>query len=314
MLDHELGRLLHRLLAQPDDRRVGDLAVGGEPVEHPSYLALRRAIRVEPRGRLGDVLLDPDEVALGAGEDGVGVALGVEGERELAGELLRAEPGLTVVPGVELGPQPVDVRVDRVDGPVSRWLDLAAQRRLLGQGALQLGREQGARPGELADRRLDVHARHPAQRPPSGVQGMRYGVQPAGSGSQPVAEWRELARQQRVDRGARVGDQRVPLVVAQLLQCVQPGPQLGGEDLRVHAVGRRECVQLQCVQLGQPGGRPALLVVERFGTEVCQPVVEAVVAECGGGVRMALQKLVQRAPGQPRKAVRIRRPLGGTGF
>ena len=52
----------------------------------------------------------------------------------------------------------------------------------------------------------------------------RYGGQPAGDRAQPVTERREVAGQQRVDGGARVGDQRVPLGLAQLLELRSGAP------------------------------------------------------------------------------------------
>ena len=80
---HELRGRRHRVDAQADDRLVVDVALGGQPVEHPAYPAVG-VTGVEPRGRLGDRLLDALEVGLGAGEHRVGVARGVQGEGELA--------------------------------------------------------------------------------------------------------------------------------------------------------------------------------------------------------------------------------------
>ena len=124
-------------------------------------------------------LLDPLEVGLGPGQHRVGVARGVQGEGELRGEPLGAQPRVAVG-AVEPGPQPVEVLVECGHRGVPGRLDLAAQRRLLAERALELGGEQRAGAGELADRRLDVHPGHRAERRARPGQPLRHGGQPAG--------------------------------------------------------------------------------------------------------------------------------------
>src|SRR6202041_1428033 len=82
------GRLRgERLRAEGQDRRL----VGGGRAEPVEYLA-----RGPPEARrgAGDLLADALEGGLGGGQDRVGVGRRLQGQRELAGEQLRAEPGV----------------------------------------------------------------------------------------------------------------------------------------------------------------------------------------------------------------------------
>ena len=90
------------------------------------------------------------------------------------------EPRVAVGRRRQPGPQPVEVLVERGDGRVPDRLDLAAQRRLLAERALELGGEQRPGAGELPDRRLDVHPRHRAERRAGPAQPLRDGGQPTG--------------------------------------------------------------------------------------------------------------------------------------
>ena len=90
-------------------------------------------------------------------------------------------------------------------------------------------------------------------------------LQPAAERAQPVLHRPGVPGQQQVDRLAGQPEQRVPGVLAQLLQLEQPAVQAGPQDLGVDRVGRLELVRVQAVQLvavvGQGGrgrrpGRP----------------------------------------------------------
>ena len=85
---HELRALGHRLPTEVDDRLVVDVALGGQPVEHPSHLAVATATGVEPRRGLRDGVLDVRKVGLGPSEHRIGIGRRVQGEGELAGETL----------------------------------------------------------------------------------------------------------------------------------------------------------------------------------------------------------------------------------
>ena len=161
---------------------VVDVALGREPVEHPAHPPVGVAV-VEPGRRLGDVLLDPREVGLGAGQHRVGVGRGVQGERELAGELLGAQPGVAVGRRRARDRSQSRCSSSAATARVPGRLDLAAQRRLLAERALELGGEQRAGAGELPDRRLDVHPGH-RRRAPRGRSSSRAGT----AASRPAAE------------------------------------------------------------------------------------------------------------------------------
>ena len=189
--------LRHRVDAEPDDRLVVDVALGGEPVEHPAHPALGVA-GVEPGRGLRDlrprpVRGRPRRVPAPHRRRwrcrGSVPACGRTGLRRVAGRrsASRAGPAATSM-----------CSSSAVDGGVAGRLDLGPQRRLLAQCAFELGREQGASAGELPDRGLDVHPRHRPERArvPDSSR-CRHRGQPAGGRPQPVAERREVARQQR---------------------------------------------------------------------------------------------------------------------
>ena len=91
----------------------------------------------------------------------------------------------------------------------------------LAESVVHLFRHQADGPVELGDRGLQVHLRHPAERGPGGGQGLRDRREPPGEGAEPVGQGRVVPGEQRVDRLARVGEQRVPRVLAQFLDLKQ---------------------------------------------------------------------------------------------
>ncbi len=72
------------------------------------------------------------------------------------------------------------------------------------------------------DRGLDVNARHVVQRGPRRVKLLGDLAQPRAGAAQPLGQWREVAREQQVQRGAGVRDERVPGVFAIFLDVEKP--------------------------------------------------------------------------------------------
>ena len=114
----EVGGVAQRLLAQRQHRRVVDVPVVGQLVEHLADVAAL--------DRVGDLGLDPHQVALGADEHAVGGDLGVERVPEPAGIELRPEPRVAVR-GRQPGLEPAQVLVERLEGGGPGRLDLGAQ-------------------------------------------------------------------------------------------------------------------------------------------------------------------------------------------
>ena len=154
MLADEVGAPGQRLLAEPEDARVIDRTAVGERVIHRPG--------VPAGGDLGDLGLDPHQVALGPYEHAVGRSLGVEGVPEPTGVQLRAEPRVAIC-GRQRRLQPGQVVVHGLQRRNLRRLDLRPQPRLLGQRGADLRLDQLPGPGELHQRGLDVHPGHPAE-------------------------------------------------------------------------------------------------------------------------------------------------------
>ena len=110
VLADEPGRLLERLRAQPQHRRVVDVPGLGQLVEHLAG--------VPAADEVGDLRLDPHEVALGPHQHRVRRRLGVQRVPQLGGVQLGPEPGVAVGADRSTGAQgrlePGDVVVQRL--------------------------------------------------------------------------------------------------------------------------------------------------------------------------------------------------------
>ena len=126
--------------------------------------------------------------------------------------------------------------LERLERRRADRVDLGAHRGGLLQRRVDLAGDQPRGTGELPERRLDVHSGHVTEVGPHGVEVLRHPAEPAGDGPQPVRKRRGLPGQERVDRVAGVPQQRVPLVLPELLEVEQELPELRGQDLRVHPV------------------------------------------------------------------------------
>ena len=302
------GRLRgQRLRAEGQDRRLFG-GVGAEPVEDLP----RRPAEV---GRdPGDLVGDAVEVGLGPGQDRVGVRGRLQGQRELAGEQLRAEPGVGETVRVigpaggrsrELGQpggEPVAVRRQRLERGRPGLVDLG-HRRVSAHGIGRCLRDQRDRPVELGDRGLQVNLRHPPEACARRRQRVGHPRQPAGQRVQPLRQRRVVPRQQHVDRRAGVGEQRVPGVLAQLLDFEQAARHVARHQRGVHPQLRLEGRPVQVGELGGEAVENAPLVRQRGLRHVRQQLVEPVIAQLGGGVGVAAGQVVDVLVGEPTQLV-----------
>jgi hypothetical protein len=191
------------------------------------------------------------------------------------------------------------VRRQRVERGRPHSLDIASSRRRGPQRAVHLLRQQRDRPVELGDRRLQVNLRRLRETGPRRRQRVGHRGQPAGQRAQPVGQRRVVPREQHVERLAGVGEQRVPGVLAQLLDLEQAAGHVVGHQRGVHPQLGRERHQ---VQVGEPGGvvvEAAPLVGERRLRPVREQAVEPVITKLGGGIRMAAHQVIEVAVGEP---------------
>ena len=140
--------------------------------------------------------------------------------------------------------------------------------------------DQRDRAVELPDRGLQVHPGHPPELPPGPGQRRGNIRQPPGHRTQPVGQRGEVPGQQLIDGPARVGEQRVPSVLAQLVDLEHPPghavchhrgvhPVLGGQGAAVER-GEPGGPAVQRTALGRQGlrrrvGRPARRTGDRLG-------------------------------------------------
>jgi hypothetical protein len=294
---HEVGAVLHRLLAQIDDGLVVDVTLAGQPVEHASHLTHAGAAGIESRRGLRDLVLDPWQVGLSTGQHRIGRGRRVESEGQLAGVAFRAQSRVRVgfLQGVA---QPGDVHVERLQCGRSRRLDLAAQQGFLVEGTLDLCEQQSAGAEELPDSRLHMYARHVSQRASRRVKVGGHRTKPACRRTEPIAQRCEVTHQQAVDRRTRVGDKRIPLRVTRLgqreLVHLKRVAQDRGIDTFV-GVHRGRVVR---VKRRQTVIHPLSLIVGRSGTEIGQAVVVSMVTERRGDVGVPLEHLVKHGLGE----------------
>ena len=298
---HERGRLRpsrRRRARRSCRRRPGRRRPAGRAPGVPGRPAV--AV-VEARGRLGDLLLDRSRSA-SARASTASASRRVQGERQLAGEPLGPSRGSPSAVG-----QPRPRSQSRCSSSASTRrvpgrLDLAAQRRLLAERALELGGQQRAGAGELADRRLHVHPRHRPERVPRGREALRHR---APAGRRRTAAGRRAGR----SRGPAAGRWRCPgWRPAGPRWCSRSSSSVEASRSsswlrRIAASTRSGDVQgvgVDRVEVGQPAGRPGELLAGAGRAEVGQPVVEPVVAQDGRPLRVALEQLVEHGPGERR--------------
>ena len=210
-----------------------------------------------------------------------------------------AEPGAPRGELGEPGGEPVAVRRQRVERGGPRLVDLRCRRVAAPTASVRRVRDQRDRPVELGDRGLQVNLRHPPEAGAGRRQRVRHPRQPAGQRAQPLRQRRVVPRQQHVERRAGVGEERVPGLLAQLLDLEQAARHVArhqrGVDPQLRLEGRP-------VQVGQPGGEgveSAPLVRQRRLRPVRQQLVEPVIAQLGGDVRVPPGQVVNVLVGQP---------------
>ncbi len=147
-----------------------------------------------------------------------------------------------------------------------------------------------------------MHPRHGGQLRPGDLEVPRHGGEPAGDGEHPGGRLAHVAHEQRVEGLAGQVDERVVLVLAELLQAPQVRRDGGPQDLPVHPVAGRQPLVVHAVERLQGVAEQVPARGDPLGREVAQPVVEAVVAQGRGRLGRALQEGVDDAFGHPPEA------------
>ena len=180
-------------------------------------------------------------------------------------------------------------------GPHPGELRAAAGRGL--KCGVDLLADQRDRPVELPDRGFQVHPRHPPELPPGLGQHRGNLRQPPGHRTQPVAQRREVPGQQLVDGLARVGLQRVPGVLAQLVDLEHPPRHAVRHHRGVHPVLGRQGTPIDRGEPRGPAVKRTPFGLKRLRRGIRQARVEPVIAEAGGGVWVPFGPVVQVLPG-----------------
>jgi len=138
---------------------------------------------------------------------------------------------------------------------------------------------------------LDVNSWHVVERAACRLQRLRHGGKPGCGRAQPITERGELSGQQGVDRGTGIRDQRIPLMCAQFLDLNTAQVQRVGEDLHVHPIGCLEVRRVDGSQVRKATVGPSCLLGQRGVAAVVEAVVEAVLPQRRGRLRVVLKQL-----------------------
>ena len=161
--------------------------------------------------------------------------------------------------------------------------------------------DQRDRAVELPDGGFQVHPGHGPELPPGlGQHGGNLG-QPPGHRGQPVGQRGEVPGQQLIDGPPGVGQQRVPGVFGQLVKLEHPSGHAVGHHRGVDPVLGRQRAEIQGVQPGGPAVQGPPLVGPGGLGRVTEAVVEPVVAQAGGQLRMPFRPVVEVLARQPRE-------------
>ena len=270
-----IGRLGGQLAEDlPDDR----IALGCRPA-----WAAAPAVAAGDLGRQRrDLLADPVQVGVRPGQDGVRVGLGVQGQGQLPREQLGADPRVRepAVRGTLAEPrgQPRAVPGQRVQSGRAHGGDVVAAFRRVPQGSVDDVGDQGDRARELGDRGLQVHLWHGSQQLPGGGQGRGDPGQPASDRGEAIWQRGEVPGEQPVDGPARVGQQRVPGVLTQLVMLEDLPGHVVRHHGRVHLVLRRQRGGIHRAERGRPVVQGLPVGCERVRGGAGQLGVEPVVA------------------------------------
>ena len=299
LLAHERSRLLQISRRLRDHRLVAGVLAGGL-VEH----CLDRGGPILGKWLAGEDLR-PEllrngvhrgvrllQVCLGTPEDLFLREVGIERETQLLAELRLAQAEIAGGARQQVLLQPFLVALQRGERAGLRRLELLLHRRDLPGQWVELLFHQADGAFVLLDGRLGVDPRRHLQICLRRRHHPWNALQPPDDGPQPLLRRRELARNQSMDGAADVVLEGIPLPTPDGGQLVDLRVEAVLEDARVDRVFGGKRGEIDPRQLHQRRARGRQVLPHPFGAVVVEPRVVAVLAQARGGLRVAIEQLL----------------------